>query len=123
MTENRHQSSVASGTSLPVGIILLCGIRGLGTLFTGVLGVRLITEGGLTTALGLGVLLLASFEFIVIYGLLTLEPWGWKLAFLYYLGSVLLPFVLLEPITLLQLLTSIAILVYLARHEDTYLST
>lgn len=124
MTADRYQSPVGTGLrpeSVPTGIVVLCLLRGLSAAFGAMFALRVLVDdvgvGMSPTVLAGGLLVLALFEFVVVYGLLTLREWGWVLGVLTYAAAVLLQFGRGNFVGMVMAVLSIA---YLAHHEDTY---
>lgn len=116
--------TTSNSTSAPLGIQILCVLSGLLTLFAVLFGVVLLASGsGAGVLAGLVVLGLSALQFVVLWGLWTVQPWGWTLAMvLYGLNAVLqvLNLVLGDVGALLGLPITLGIMAYVYSKRDVY---
>ena len=119
VSELRPMSSTYGSRSRgrPLGITVLCLLGFVGTFFSffGMLGA--MGGGGPFAVLGLFGLALVVAKGVVLYGLWTLQYWGYKWAVILYGLSALLDLVSLN---LLALIIDVLIVVYLMSKADHF---
>lgn len=103
--------------SRPLGITILCVLGFVGAFFSffGMLGV--MGGGGPFAAIGLVGLLLVVAKAVVLYGLWTLQYWGYKWALVSYGLSALLD---LASLSIVALILDVIIVFYLMSKEDHF---
>ena len=101
----------------PLGITILCilGVVGVVLGFVGSLG--LMARGGPGPVLGLITLAVAVGQAVVIYGLWTLQRWGYKWALVLYGLSALLDLV---TVSIFGLVIDVVIIAYLMSKADHF---
>lgn len=115
----------ATRTSAPLGIKVICVLGTLGAGLGLVGGFGLMALGGAGVVLGPVVLVLSLAQLAAVFGLWTLQSWGWTLAMvLYGLDAVidLVGLVLGDLGSILGLFIAVVILGYIYSKRDHYRS-
>lgn len=115
----------ATRTSAPAGIKVICVLATLGAGLGLLGGFAVLALGGVGVVLGPLVIALSFAQLAAVYGLWTLQSWGWTLAIALYSLDVLLdaaPFVLGDGgvADVFGLLLSALILAYVYSKRDHY---
>jgi len=123
MADRKRRGQTASHTSgtrrrtAPTGIKIYCVLAALGGLYALVLSLGILGAGGSFTVLGLLVAALAVGYFVVIYGLWTLEPWGWTWGMILFTLDLLVDLLRADVV---GVLISALLLAYLASKRSLY---
>jgi len=113
----------ATRTSAPTGIKVICVLATLGALLGLLGGLGMMALGGIGVVLGPLVLLLSFAQLAAVYGLWTLQSWGWTLAVVLYALDVVLDALqvaLGDYGALFGLFVSALILAYVYSKRDHY---
>lgn len=113
----------ATRTSAPAGIKVICVLATLGALLGLLGGLGLMALGGIGVVVGPLVLVLSFAQLAAVYGLWTLQSWGWTLAVVLYALDVLLDLfqvILGDWSALFGVFVSALILAYVYSKRDHY---
>ena len=113
-------SSTTSGvdrTSAPLGIKIICVLGAIVTIFTFFISFRIMTAGGPFVSLGLLFVFLGLAYLVVLYGLWTLQPWGWTWAMIVFIFGAIMDLV---QVQILGLLISLVIIGYVYSKKELY---
>ena len=113
-------SSTTSGvdrTSAPLGIKIICVLGAIVTIFTFFISFRIMAAGGPFVSLGLLFVFLGLAYLVVLYGLWTLQPWGWTWAMIVFIFGAIMDLV---QVQILGLLISLVIIGYVYSKKELY---
>lgn len=122
MTRRSNPADASAGfpyprLKAPVGIRCYCVFGTVAAGLSVVFSLVLLTRGGQTAVLGLGLLLFSAGQIVVFHGLWTLSPWGWTWAVVSLLGVVGVAVVRAEP---LGAAVALVVLAYLYLRRSYY---
>lgn len=116
----------ANTRGAPLGIKVICILGFLGVGLGLLMGLGLMAYGGLGVLLGMFVMGLSVAQLGVIYGLWTVQPWGWTAGVALYALNVvlqLLNVVMGQASAILGVIISAGILAYIYSKRDVYKSS
>ena len=119
MSSTAHPPSSQTRKSAPLGIKLICILGVIAAILTLFVSFRLLGTGGPLASLGLLFIVLTFAYLVVIYGLWTVQPWGWTWGMLVFGFGALMD---LFQLDIIGLLISIVIIGYLFSKKDYYRS-
>lgn len=108
--------SSATG-SPPLGIKIICALGVLGAILVFVISLQLVALGGPGVPLGGLFIGLTVAYLVVIYGLWTMQSWGWTWGMIVFVFGAILELLQFE---IISLFISIVIIVYLYSKRDLY---
>lgn len=103
--------------SRPLGITVLCVLGFVGVFFSFFSMLGVMGSGGPFAVLGLFGLVLVVGKGVVLYGLWTLQQWGYKWALVFYGLSAILD---LLSLSILSLIIDVLIVLYLMSTADHF---
>ena len=101
----------------PLGVKIICVLGVITASLTVLLSVPIMFAGGPFVGVGMAFLVLGLVHFVVVYGLWTVQPWGWTW------GMIVFGLAALADIAqgqALGLIISVIILGYLYTKKDVY---
>ncbi|AFZ74413.1 hypothetical protein [Natronobacterium gregoryi] len=106
-----------TGKQAPLGVKIICVLGVLASILTLFVSLQIMTSGGQFAGLGLLFLALTGAYLVVIYGLWTVQPWGWTWGMIVFVFGAVMDLFQGE---VLSLLISLVIIAYLYSKRDYY---
>lgn len=107
----------SANKSAPLGVKIICVLGVIGAIMLFFASFFMMGAGGPFIGFGLLFMLLALLHLVVVYGLWTVEPWGWTWGMVVFaFGAVMDVF----QGQIFGLLISIVLIVYLYSKKDYY---
>ncbi|PSQ16332.1 hypothetical protein BRD00_11645 [Halobacteriales archaeon QS_8_69_26] len=115
----------ATRTAAPLGVKIICVLATIGALLGLVGGFGVAAAGGIWILLGPILVLVSVAQLAAVYGLWTLQSWGWTLAMVLYGLDAAIDLVGLasgDPGSVLGLAIAVMVLAYIFGKRDLYKS-
>ena len=118
MSATTHSHNTGN-KSAPIGIKIICILGAIVSVFTFFISLRIFAAGGPFVSLGLLFMFLTVAYVVVLYGLWTVQSWGWTWGMIIFIFGIIMN---LFELDIIGILIGVVIVGYLYSKREFYRS-